>query len=224
MAAELKIALIVLFVSFTIIRVHYRRLTSAPSRNTSISRLDTILIGTLIPYEVITLFAYLLFADRFPEFSLALPAWLRWLGALLGLTALLLLVWAHHNLGSNFSVSLYIQMQHKLVTGGPYRWMRHPIYTAFYMIHLATFLLTANWLIGITWLTGLTLVIVTRLRREERMLADRFGQEYLAYVRVTGRFLPRIRAPSAASRIAQWMSSLRRGDLARRPEDRGQAR
>lgn len=219
MAAELKIALIVLFAGFTIIRVHYRRLTAAPRKNASGNGLDTLLIGALIPYEVITLFAYLLSADRFPEFGLPLPAWLRWLGALLGLTGLLCLAWAHHNLGSNFSVPLYIQAEHKLVTDGPYRWVRHPIYTAFCMIHLATFLLTANWFIGITWLTGLTLVIATRVRREERMLADRFGQEYLAYAQATGRFLPRIRVSSAANKIARRPSG-RRSHLAGRPEDR----
>jgi protein-S-isoprenylcysteine O-methyltransferase Ste14 len=57
---------------------------------------------------------------------------------------------------------------------------------------LATcFLLTANWLIGLLGL-GYSLLIVERAGREERMMTDRFGDEYRTYMRRTGQFLPRL--------------------------------
>ena len=79
-----------------------------------------------------------------------------------------------------------------LVTDGPYRWIRHPMYTAFYVLHIAVFFLTANWFIGLTWLAGLTIIIVLRVKREEAMLLARFGDKYNSYMERTGRFLPHI--------------------------------
>jgi len=58
--------------------------------------------------------------------------------------------WVHHVLGPNSSSTLNIRANHTLVTGGPYRWVRHPMYTAFYVLHLATILATANLFLGWT--------------------------------------------------------------------------
>ena len=66
------------------------------------------------------------------------------------------------------------------------------MYTAFYMLHIATFLMLTNWFIGITWLVGLTLIIISRVKREEEMLAKRYGQQYINYLKNTGRFIPSI--------------------------------
>jgi len=81
---------------------------------------------------------------------------------------------------------------HQLVTAGPYRRVRHPLYTAFILLGIAWFLLTGNWLIGGTWLTAIVLGINTRLNPEERMLLDEVGEVYARYQRQTGRFLPRL--------------------------------
>jgi protein-S-isoprenylcysteine O-methyltransferase Ste14 len=66
------------------------------------------------------------------------------------------------------------------------------MYSAFYLLHVAAFLLTANWFIGATWIAGLTAIIFLRVNREEAMLLARFGDTYTAYAENTGRFLPRI--------------------------------
>jgi protein-S-isoprenylcysteine O-methyltransferase Ste14 len=66
------------------------------------------------------------------------------------------------------------------------------MYTAFYLLHVAAFLLTANWFIGVTWMAGLTAIILLRVSREEAMLLARFGEAYSKYAKNTGRFLPRI--------------------------------
>jgi len=112
---------------------------------------------------------------------------------LLGVMALLLFLWIHRYLGSNLSVSLRIKDSQTLITDGPYRWIRHPMYTAFYLLHLATFLLTANWFIGVSWTVGLTIIIALRVRREEAMMINRFGDQYRLYMQQTGRFFPAIR-------------------------------
>jgi len=63
------------------------------------------------------------------------------------------------------------------------------MYTAFYMMHVAAFMLTANWFIGATWIGGLTLVIALRLRKEEERMIETFGEQYRAYMEHTRRFL-----------------------------------
>jgi isoprenylcysteine carboxyl methyltransferase (ICMT) family protein YpbQ len=63
--------------------------------------------------------------------SLALPAWLRWAGATLGLLVVPpLLFWTFHSLGKNLTDTVVTRREHTLVTHGPYRWVRHPILDA----------------------------------------------------------------------------------------------
>ncbi len=88
-------------------------------------------MSILIVYEVAVFFAYLLFPHLMGWANLEMFSVLRWLGAVLGFIALALFVWVHRHLGSNFSSNLMIKDRHVLVTAGPYRWIRHPMYTAF---------------------------------------------------------------------------------------------
>ncbi|MBN1935387.1 MAG: isoprenylcysteine carboxylmethyltransferase family protein [Anaerolineae bacterium] len=188
MAEEIafKTALAAIFTLFTLIRAHFRRITRPPRAP---GAPDSRLLRLLIPFEVATLLAYL-FAPRWLAWAaLPLPLWLRWFGVGTAATALPLLLWVHLSLGHNFSPDLALRDEHTLITHGPYRWARHPMYTAFYMIHIGTALITANALIGLTWVGGLSWLVALRLRREEAMMLARFGDQYCAYMRRTGRFL-----------------------------------
>ena len=77
-----------------------------------------------------------------------------------------------------------------LVTGGPYRWVRHPMYTTSFVWAAAFLLITANWLIGGAWFS-LGMVAVALTDQEEATLLARFGEAYRVYQRRTRRFLPR---------------------------------
>ncbi len=124
--------------------------------------------------------------------SVALPAWLRWVGAGLGVLATLLLAWTFRNLGKNLTDTVVTRREHTLVTTGPYRWVRHPFYVTFFLAVLANSLTAANWFIFAT--CGLAfLLIVVRTKTEEAKLIERFGDEYRRYMDRTGRFIPRLR-------------------------------
>ncbi len=123
--------------------------------------------------------------------ALALPFWLRGLGFLIGLIALLVFVWVLQSLGRNFSTTLTIQKDQTLVSQGPYRWVRHPMYTSFVLLWIGFFCLSANWFIGLTGIFGFVWAIVVRTPKEEQMMIERFGDEYIAYMKLTGRYLPR---------------------------------
>jgi len=140
----------------------------------------------------LTFFLYIFFPEAFSWAKIVIPVWTRFIGVITGILSLLWFIWIHQSLGSNLSARLRINDQHILITDGPYRWIRHPMYSAFFLLHMAVFLLTANWFIGITWITGLALIIFTRVKREEKMLLAKFGSQYYAYAEQTGTFLPRI--------------------------------
>jgi protein-S-isoprenylcysteine O-methyltransferase Ste14 len=134
--------------------------------------------------------------------NLSLPPWPRWLGAPSAVAAVWLGYLAHRTLGSNYTPDLRTKVGHKVVAEGIYGWIRHPVYTSFFVLLATCFLLTANWLIGLLGL-GYSLLIVERAGREERMMIDRFGDEYRTYMRRTGRFLPRLTRTMADVGIAQ---------------------
>ena len=129
--------------------------------------------------------------------SLSLPAWLRWSGLGIGIMAAVLLLSALHNLGKNLTDTVVTRREHRLVTTGPYRWVRHPFYDGVLLCVLTASLLAANWFILITG-CGVFALQVIRTRREEDQLLARFGEDYLAYIQRTGRFLPRMGANRSA--------------------------
>ena len=123
--------------------------------------------------------------------TLPFPRWVRWAGVLLGVLSLLLLVWVQETLGRQWSMGLELREQHALVTAGPYRWVRHPMYSALFAFLVAQCLISAN----VMFLLGTAISVALVYRRiplEEAMLTGRFGDEYLEYMRNSGRFWPRI--------------------------------
>jgi len=82
--------------------------------------------------------------------------------------------------------------EHTLVTSGPYRWVRNPLYASYFVIVTGVTLLMANYFPVVAGAAVLTLVVI-RTRREEEKLTDRFGDEYREYMKQVGRFLPRLR-------------------------------
>jgi len=124
--------------------------------------------------------------------SLPLPEWLRWAALCLAVPGFALLQWAQAALGRNWSVFVRLLADHQLVRAGPYRWVRHPMYAAALAIHASVLLLSANWLVGGLWVGTDAWQFATRIPMEEELMARQFGDEYRAYVRATGRLLPRL--------------------------------
>ncbi len=135
---------------------------------------------------------YLIFPAFFAWALMPAPVWLRWFGATSGALSTILMGWTLASLGKNLTDTVVTRAEAKLVTHGPYRWVRHPYYVTAALLMASVTLLTANWLIGATSAAVLGLLIV-RTPKEERMLLERFGQQYRDYRSKTGRFLPRFR-------------------------------
>ena len=98
----------------------------------------------------------------------------------------------HRALGRNWSISLDVRENHELVTGGIYRRVRHPMYSAFWLWAVAQALLLPNWIAGFAGLAGFGILFFGRVAREERMMLETFGDSYRAYMARTGRVFPSI--------------------------------
>ena len=115
---------------------------------------------------------------------------LAWLGVPVLAVSLWLFHRSHADLGRNWSVSLKVREGHELVTGGVYRLVRHPMYSSFFLLGLAQFLLLPNWLAGLAGLIGTGTLYAFRVAREEQMMQSRFEAEYSAYRARTKRIVP----------------------------------
>ena len=124
--------------------------------------------------------------------AVPLPAWLRWTGVGIFAITGALFVWTFRSLGKNLTDTVVTRQTHFLVTAGPYRWVRHPLYTTVALATLAVPLTAANAFIFTTGCAVLALLVI-RTRREEKNLIARFGDEYRSYMLRTGRFFPRLR-------------------------------
>jgi len=123
--------------------------------------------------------------------ALPLPIGVRWMGAGLSAIAIPLIFWMFRSLGRNVTDTVAIRREHTLVRHGPYRWIRHPLYSFGALLFTGIILMTANWFIVLMGFVGFS-ILVMRTPIEEEKLIERFGDEYRAYMKQTGCFLPRL--------------------------------
>ena len=141
---------------------------------------------------VLPLFGYIINPDWVAWARIELPLWVRWGGVLVAITMLPLLYAVLVTIGNNISPTEATRANHQLITSGPYRWIRHPLYTFGALFFLALSVLTTLWWPALLLLPAL-LALIWRARFEEANLIARFGNDYRAYMQRTGRFLPKLR-------------------------------
>lgn len=115
---------------------------------------------------------------------------LAWLGLLAAVGSLATFYFTHRDLGRNWSVSLDVRRDHKLITSGLYQHVRHPMYSAFWLWAIAQALLLPNWIAGLSGLVGFGLLYFVRIGREEQLMLDTFGEEYRGYMARTKKLIP----------------------------------
>jgi len=126
----------------------------------------------------------------FADFDL--PRWCSWVGVVTFTFALWLLWRSHADLGRHWRVTTEITEGHKLVTTGVFKHIRHPMYSAHFLWGIAQALLIHNWIAGLASLIVMLPMYLLRVRREEQMMLEQFGEEYRLYMKRTGRIIPRL--------------------------------
>jgi protein-S-isoprenylcysteine O-methyltransferase Ste14 len=136
-------------------------------------------------------FVYLINPQWMAWSKIGLPDWARWLGVALGLVGVAGVYWLFSSIGSGITPTSATRQQHTLVTHGPYRWIRHPLYTFGSSLFLSFGMMADNWFIAMLGILAF-IAMAVRTPKEEANLIEKFGDEYREYMKHTGRFFPKL--------------------------------
>lgn len=140
----------------------------------------------------LSILAYMLNPRWMAWSALPIPPWLRWLGGAVALAMVPVVYWVLTSLGRNISETYLTKGEHVLVSHGPYRWVRHPLYSAATLAFLGLGLLAANAVMLVMALVMIVAIALLVIPREEAELTGKFGPAYVEYMGRTGRLLPRL--------------------------------
>jgi len=119
-----------------------------------------------------------------------LTGFVQWLGLLLMIVGTSFRQWALINLGRFFSRTVQIEPEHKVITKGPYRWIRHTAYTGMVLAYTGIGLALGTWLGALLSFVIVTVGLLYRIRVEEHALISTLGPEYLEYMKRTWLLFP----------------------------------
>jgi protein-S-isoprenylcysteine O-methyltransferase Ste14 len=115
--------------------------------------------------------------------------WIASLGAALTVAGVGIAIWARNHLGRNWSAEVTIREEHKLIRTGPYKYIRHPIYTGLLTAVLGTAIVVSEYRAIVAF--GVFLIGWARkAKKEESFIAQEFGPAFEEHKRLTGFFLP----------------------------------
>ena len=141
----------------------------------------------------LTPLVYLLNPNWMAWSKIGLPDWIRWLGVAIGVLCVAMIYWLFSSIGSGISPTSATRKQHTLVTSGPYRWVRHPLYTVGSSMFIAFGMMADNWFIAALGVLAF-IAMASRTPKEEANLIEKCGDEYREYMKHTGRYLPKLRS------------------------------
>lgn len=110
-------------------------------------------------------------------------------GATLVAAGMALSIWARIHLGRNWSGTVTMKHGHELIRGGPYRFVRHPIYTGLLAAFAGSAIARGEWR-GLVATLIAFLALWHKLRIEERWLGEMFGDDYAQYRREVPALIP----------------------------------
>ena len=148
--------------------------------------LGLLLLGGVIAPIIYAATDWLDFADY------TLPTWAGWLGVLLIAGAIFVFWRAHADLGLNWSPTLEIREKHELISRGIYGVLRHPMYASQWLLVIAQPLLLQNWIAGFLHLLVFIPFYFLRVKAEEQLMIEQFGDQYRAYMQKVGAVFPKI--------------------------------
>ena len=140
-------------------------------------------IGFLVPLVWVASPAF-----SFADYPLRLTPFVA--GIVLLAAGLWLFYRAHADLGSFWSVTLEVRENHRLISHGIYRRVRHPMYSALFLYSVGQALAVPNWVAGPSYLISFGILFAFRIRAEEQLMVETFGDEYVKYMAKTKRLLP----------------------------------
>lgn len=149
------------------------------------------ILVTLNFFGMMFLPLYVVFSLKLDYATMHLSSFIRWIALCVYALNLGLFAWCHISLGKNWSNTLEIKKDQKLIKEGPYRKIRHPMYTHFWLLIISQGLLLNNWIVLVYGVFAWGLLYLLRVPKEEEMMIEEFGEEYRKYMEETGKLLPK---------------------------------
>lgn len=199
-----RITFLSLWICLGIVRGYYGRKTKTHDSLASISeKLKTaesemskgmmILTAIITAIGIIGIILYLLSPPWWTWPHLPLGEYAQWAGITVTIVPILYLIWVHRHLDTQWSIALELQEDHKLITTGPYKRVRHPMYLGIFVYTIGLCIISLDILVMLFFVFTIW-VNYRRIPSEEQMMIERFGDEYLEYMKRTGRLFPSIRS------------------------------
>jgi len=142
---------------------------------------------------MVTNWVLLMAGERLPEF-LRIPMLPESLstdiaGVLIAFAGLCFAIWSRITLGSNWSGAVTLKQDHEIIRSGPYRWVRHPIYTGIITTVLGSAIATHE-IRGLIAFFIVVIAYLIKIPREEKLLTEHFPKEYPSYLATTRKLIP----------------------------------
>jgi len=122
-----------------------------------------------------------------------------WTGVVAGVLGLALRLWAVLTLRERYTRTLFVQSQHTIERGGPYRWVRHPGYLGSLLCLNGIALASGNSATLIASLLATSAAYSYRIKVEDEMLVGKLGADYAEYKHQVRALLPLLRSPRSPS-------------------------
>jgi protein-S-isoprenylcysteine O-methyltransferase Ste14 len=174
---------------------YFRRKADRETRETLSRKVDGKAMMAVIKLGGLILWAsplvYLINPNWLAWSKIGLPDSIRWLGIGAGILCVAGIYWLFSSIGNGITPVSATRKEHKLVTNGIYRWVRHPLYTIGSSMFVAFGLMADNWFIALLGILAF-IAMAVRTKKEEANLVEKFGDEYRQYMKRTGRFFPKL--------------------------------
>jgi protein-S-isoprenylcysteine O-methyltransferase Ste14 len=188
------LAAVILFTGMGI-SIYYRRKADRDTGEKISRKADGNVMMTFIRIGGLILwlspFVYLVNPEWMAWSKVGLPDSIRWAGVAIGILCVLGIYWLFSSIGSGITPTSATRKEHKLVTNGIYRYVRHPLYTIGSAMFVAFGMMADSWFIAALGILTFILMAI-RTPKEEANLIEKFGDEYREYMKHTGRYLPKL--------------------------------
>ena len=202
MSLFFRLSFITLWALFTLVRFYYGRKTKTHDSVAGVMeklktteevgigfKIITLIIGV---FGVLGLVLYLLSPSWWKWTVIPISGWIQWLGIVVAIGSIFFLIRVHQHLDKQWSITLEVQEDHKLITTGPYKYVRHPMYLGLFLYTIGLMMVSLDVFV-ILFFAFTIWVNYRRIPGEEQMLMEKFGDEYLDYIKRSGRLLPMFR-------------------------------
>jgi protein-S-isoprenylcysteine O-methyltransferase Ste14 len=186
-----KIAFVVLWIIYILIRVPFEKGYKREEKIKTTHMTKEKFLLFLLSLGLLLIPMIWLFTPFLDSFNINLPVWTRLLGIVISILSLFYFWWIHKTLGVNWSPTLEIRKGHQLIKTGPYKRIRHPMYSQIWLWTISQFLIISNICAGLSGILAWTILYFMRVPKEEEMMIENFRDEYIQYKKQTGRIFPK---------------------------------